>query len=174
PVLGHATNDIIAFMAVSLMQRIRLWWRGSQRRREEKEQAFLAKNAAWTPALPTPASPPRTEDRGPRTEIDREGLQAAYLDRSGVILYYLDKETGEVVESRSELTDSRYARVPTQSDEDDQRAFLRTLTLPQRAHFQKVESFRAAIAEDRTLEKAWYNFKNDRATKAIEAWLNTV
>ncbi|HEV8432784.1 MAG TPA: hypothetical protein VGR95_05175 [Thermoanaerobaculia bacterium] len=162
-------------MAVSLMQRIRLWWRGSQRRREEKEQAFLARSASWNaaPAAP-PSPPPRTEDRGLRTEIDREGLQAAYLDRSGVILYYLDKETGEVVESRSELTETRYARVPTQSDEDDQRAFLRTLTLPQRAHFQKVESFRAAVAEDRTLEKAWYNFKNDRATRAIDAWLNTV
>src|SRR5206468_12421252 len=106
-----------------------------------------------------------------RSEVDREGLQAAYLDRSGVILYYLDKEAGEVIESRSELTDIRYARVPTQSDEDDQRAFLRTLTLPQRAHFQKVASFRAALAEDRALEKAWYNFKNDRATKAIEEWL---
>jgi len=158
-------------MAVSLMQRIRLWWRGSQRRREEKDREFLAKNAAWTDAAPPSPPPPRTEDRGPRTDIDRDGLQAAYLDRSGVILYYLDKETGEVVESRSELTDTRFARVPTQSDEDDQRAFLRTLTLPQRAHFQKVASFRAALAEDRALEKAWYNFKNDRATKAIEEWL---
>ena len=156
-------------MAISLMQRIRLWWRGSQRRREEKEREFLARNASWN-ATPS-AAEPRPEARGPRPEVDREGLQAAYLDRSGVILYYLDKESGEVVESRSELTDARYARVPTQSDEDDQRAFLRTLTLPQRAHFQKVESFRAAIAEDRALEKAWYNFKNDRANAAIEVWL---
>ncbi len=160
-------------MAISIMQRIRLWWRGSQRRREEKDKEFLAKNAAWAEAAPASA-PPRTEDRGPRTEIDRDGLQAAYLDRSGVILYYLDKETGEVVESRDALTEARYARVPTQLDEDDQRAFLRTLTLPQRAHFQKVESFRAAVAEDRTLEKAWYNFKNDRATKAIEEWLKGI
>src|ERR1043166_1603411 len=125
-------------MAISLTQRIRLWWRGSQRRREEKEREFLAKNASWN-ATP-PAAEPRPEARGPKPEIDREGLQAAYLDRSGVILYYLDKESGEVVESREELTEARYARVPTQSDEDDQRAFLRTLTLPQRAHFQKVES----------------------------------
>ncbi|HEY2324057.1 MAG TPA: hypothetical protein VGJ82_14465 [Thermoanaerobaculia bacterium] len=161
-------------MAVSLMQRIRLWWRGSQRRREEKEREFLAKNASWAEVGRASARP--TEDGLKpvlREEIDREGLQAAYLDRSGVILYYLDKETGEVVESREELTDARYARVPTQSDDDDQRAFLRTLTLPQRAHFQKVESFRAAIAEDRTLEKAWYNFKNDRANAAIDAWLRT-
>ena len=161
-------------MAISLMQRIRLWWRGSQRRREEKEQEFLAKNASWD--VGRASARPAEDGLRPvlRSEVDRDGLQAAYLDRSGVILYYLDKETGEVVESRSELTETRYARVPTQSDEDDQRAFLRTLTLPQRAHFQKVESFRAAIAEDRALEKAWYNFKNDRATKAIEEWLNTL
>jgi len=153
------------------MQRIRLWWRGSQRRREEKEQEFLAKNAAWTAAPPSASPQPRTEDRGPRPEFDREGLQAAYLDRSGVFLYYLDKETGEVVESREALADNRYARVPTQSDDEDQRAFLRTLTLPQRAHVQKAASFRAAIAEDRALEKAWYNFKNNRANAAIDAWL---
>jgi hypothetical protein len=163
-------------MAVSLMQRLRLWWRGSQRRREEKDREFLAKNAAWTDVGRASARPEAADGLKPvlRSEVDREGLQAAYLDRSGVILYYLDKETGEVVESRSELQDIRYARVATQSDEDDQRAFLRTLTLPQRAHFQKVASFRAALAEDRTLEKAWYNFKNDRANAAIDAWLRTL
>jgi hypothetical protein len=162
-------------MAVSLMQRIRLWWRGSQRRREEKDREFLTKNT-WSADVGRASARPPDDGLKPvlRSQIDREGLQAAYLDRSGVILYYLDKETGEVVESREELTDSRYARVPTQSDEDDQRAFLRTLTLAQRAHFQKVASFRAAVAEDRTLEKAWYNFKNDRATRAIEEWLKGI
>ncbi|HEX7192614.1 MAG TPA: hypothetical protein VF381_13690 [Thermoanaerobaculia bacterium] len=159
-------------MAVSLMQRIRLWWRGSKRRREEKAEEFLARNTWQPPAPEAPVS--RHPSAVVSQTVDRDGLQAAYLDRSGVILYYLDKETGEVVESREELAGSRYARVPTQSDEDDQRAFLRTLTLPQRAHFQKVESFRAAIAEDRALEKAWYNFKNDRATKAIEEWLKGI
>jgi hypothetical protein len=159
-------------MATSLMQRIRLWWRGSQRRREEKDREFLQRNT-WQP--PSAAEPPASRQPSAVSQtVDREGLQAAYLDRSGVILYYLDKETGEVIESREELSDAQYARVPTQSDEDDQRAFLRTLTLPQRAHFQKVESFRAAVAEDRTLEKAWYNFKNDRATAAIDAWLKTL
>jgi hypothetical protein len=152
------------------MQRLRLWWRGSQRRREEKDREFLARNVAWQPASEAVVI---RQPSAVISEVDREGLQAAYLDRSGVILYYLDKETGEVVESREELADTRFARVPTQSDEDDQRAFLRTLTLQQRAHFQKVASFRAAIAEDRALEKAWYNFKNDRATKAIDAWLRT-
>lgn len=162
-------------MAVSLMQRIRLWWRGSQRRREEKDREFLAKNA-WQPDVGRASARAAEDGLKPvlRSEIDLEGLQAAYLDRSGVILYYLDKETGEVLESREELADSRYARVPTQSDEDDQRAFIRTLTLPQRARFQKVESFRAAVAEDRALEKAWYNFKNDRANAAIDEWLKGI
>ena len=158
-------------MAISLMQRLRLWWRGSQRRRDDKDREFLERNVAWQPPS-VPASPAsRQPSAASQSNIDREGLQAGYLDRSGVFHYYLDQETGEVVESREELTDSRYARVPTQSDEDDQRAFLRTLTLPQRARFQKADSFRAALAEDRALEKAWYNFKNDRATKAIEEWL---
>jgi hypothetical protein len=154
------------------MQRIRLWWRGSQRRRDEKQRDFLERNASWTAQAPSqePAASPEPAAAS-QSHVDREGLQAGYLDRSGVFHYYLDKETGEVVESREELTDLRYARVPTQSDEDDQRAFLRTLTLPQRARFQKVASFREALAEDRALEKAWYNFKNDRATKAIEEWL---
>jgi hypothetical protein len=159
-------------MAVSLMQRLRLWWRGSQRRREEKDREFLARNVAWKPAAAEAAV--IRQPLSVISEVDREGLQAAYLDRSGVILYYLDKETGEVVESREELADTRFARVPTQSDEDDQRAFLKTLTLPQRARFQKVASFRAALAEDRALEKAWYNFKNDRANAAIDEWLKAI
>jgi hypothetical protein len=164
-------------MAISLGQRLRLWWRGSQRRREERDAEFVAKNAAWSVAAgAAPAEPETTREPRAATQkqVDVAGLQAAYLDRSGVILYYLDTDSGEVVESREELTDERYTRVPTQSEEDDQRAFLRTLTLPQRARFQKAASFRAAVAEDRTMERAWYNFKNDRATAAVEAWLKTI
>jgi hypothetical protein len=165
-------------MAISLGQRLRLWWRGSQRRREERDADFVAKNAAWSSAAagasPAEADTAREPRAATQNQADLAGLQAAYLDRSGVIHYYLDVESGEVVESREELEGDRYARVPTQSDEDDQRAFLRTLTLPQRARFQKAESFRAAVAEDRSVERAWYNFKNDRATAAIDAWLATI
>jgi hypothetical protein len=164
-------------MAISLGQRLRLWWRGSQRRREERDAEFVAKNAAWSVAAgasPAGGETAREARASTQTNFDVAGLQAAYLDRSGVILYYLDIESGEVVESREELTEARYTRVPTQSDEEDQRAFLRTLTLPQRARFQKAESFRAAVAEDRTIERAWYNFKNDRATAAVEEWLKTI
>jgi hypothetical protein len=162
-------------MAISLVQRLKLWWRGSQRRREERAADFVAKNAAWAPASqPQSSAPAHDPPATSHHPVDVAGLQAAYLDRSGVILYYLDVESGEVVESREELADGRYARVPTQSDEEDQRAFLRTLSLPQRARFQKAESFRAAVAEDRTVERAWFNFKNDRATAAVEAWLQSI
>ena len=32
-------------------------------------------------------------------------------------------------------------------------------------------NFRSVLASDRNAERAWYNFRNDRATAAIEAWL---
>jgi hypothetical protein len=28
------------------------------------------------------------------------------------------------------------------------------------------------LASDRAIERAWFNFRNDRATKAIEEWLD--
>jgi hypothetical protein len=36
------------------------------------------------------------------------------------------------------------------------------------------EAFRRALANDRALERAWYNFKNDRAIAAIETWLRQI
>jgi len=146
-------------MAITFLQKVRLWWRGSQRRRED----FVAQNTKWGRVSGAPASPPA---RTPAPHgVDREGLQAAYLDQSGAILYYLDLDSGEVVESAGELEDARYARVPTQDDAADRAAFIAE-------HPMKTgDSFRAAIAQDRALERAWYNFKNDRANAAIEAWL---
>jgi hypothetical protein len=32
-------------------------------------------------------------------------------------------------------------------------------------------NFRSVLASDRTTERAWFNFRNARATAAIEAWL---
>jgi hypothetical protein len=156
-------------MAMTLLQKVRLWWRGSQRRRDDERRAFLAKNA-WSggQALP-PVPPSRTgQARAPVLHIARDGLQAAYLDQSGAILYYLDLDSGDVVESRDALSSARYARVPTQDDATDRDAFIA-------AHeMNAAPSFRAAIAKDRALERAWYNFKNQRANEAIEAWLKTV
>jgi len=147
---------------MTLMQRLRLWWKGSQRRRED----FAAKNAGWgkTPVLSGAAAP--TPPRGgeappPHREPDRDGLLSAYLDQSGRTLYYLDA-SGEVIESNEELN---LPRVPTQDDAADREAFLK-------AHNISVTTnFRETIAKDRTLERAWYNFKTQRANDAIEAWL---
>jgi hypothetical protein len=32
-------------------------------------------------------------------------------------------------------------------------------------------TFRTVLASDRNVERAWYNFRNDRAIAAIEEWL---
>jgi hypothetical protein len=149
-----------AAMAITLLQRVRLWWRGSQRRRED----FVAQNTTWAPRSET-AAPRVAQTFLSVPDVDREGLQSAYLDQSGAIHYYLDVESGDVLESRIELTDPRYARVPTQDDAADREAFLKDHAVA------NAESFRAAIAKDRALERAWYNFKNERA---IAAWLKTV
>jgi glutathione S-transferase len=151
-------------MAMTFLQKVRLWWRGSQRRRED----FVAKNATWGGGqAPSPVSPAGLAGVAV-LQIDREGLQSAYLDQSGAILYYLDLESGDVLESRIELNDPRYARVPTQDDAADRDAFL--LEHPVDAK----PSFREAIAKDRALERAWYNFKNERAIAAVENWIKKV
>lgn len=159
-------------MATSWMQKLRLWWRGAGRRREERERAFLTAND-WGATTKSPVANESPAAVGRAAAADREGLQAAYLDRSGRIAYYLDGESGEVVEVHDgvPLAEPRYRRVPTQSDEADRQAFLESLDAPVRARLAGGPSFRAALAQDRALERAWYNFKNDRATAAIEEWL---
>lgn len=163
-------------MAISLLQKIRLWWRGASRRREEREREFLTRNQ-WGSNTPAPAAAPAVSAPAKKTlAIDREGLQAAYLDGSGRIAYYLDTLNGEVVETRdgSALAAPRFLRVPMQSDDDDRAAFLASLGVQERARLAASPSFRSALAEERTLERAWYNFKNDRATAAIEEWLRKI
>ena len=72
----------------------------------------------------------------------------------------------------------RYRRIPSRNanaDADDRRAFIASLDAsPARdalARSSDADSFRRALSADRTLERAWYNFRNDRAIAAIEAWL---
>ena len=161
------------------MQKLRLAWRGWQRRREEAEREFVAKNAGWGAAgpAPSPAAPARPPAQ---TGVDLEGLQVAYLDDSGRIVYYLDTEQGEVIEARDGETYAppRYRRVPRRSaasDAADQREFVATLEdsalkTALRAAKDPAE-FRRVLSEDRKLERAWYVFKNDRANAAIESWL---
>jgi hypothetical protein len=119
-------------------------------------------------------------------KIDYDGLQVAWLDESGRIDYYLDLATGEVVErregDRGPLGDAaRFVRVPGRSastEAEDRRQFLTGVEDEQmQATLSGVlddpGAFRGALAEDRSLERAWYNFKNDRATAAIAAWLQS-
>ena len=157
-------------MALTLWQRIRVAWRGWTRRREERNEQFLRANASWGSAAAATARASESVRSGPA--IDLDGLQAAYLDRSGQIAYFLDTETGEVVENVSGGGSSRFRRVPSQTAESE---------AADRAEFAKgrreelaradASTFRAVLATDRALERAWYAFKNERATLAIEAWL---
>jgi len=164
------------------MQKIRLVFRGWQRRRVEREKEFLTRNAGWSTAAPAVATAPAKK----RTfVIDTEGLTVAYLDDSGQLAHFLDTEDGEIVDLRiaelsthPELAAPRYRRVPSRTDTSetkDRRAFIASLDAsPARdalARSTDPDTFRRALAADRTVERAWYNFRNDRAIAAIAAWI---
>jgi len=167
----------------TLMQKLRLALRGWNRRREEKQQEFLARNLRPSPGAarhPLPASGERDGLRGAILP-DIDGLTVAYLDDSGHFAHYLDTDTGDILDVAVNQTfdPPRYRRIPrrtAQSESDDRRAFIEKLE-PSRSREELAravgvpEAFRKALASDRTLERAWYNFKNDRAIAAIETWL---
>ncbi|HUP47158.1 MAG TPA: hypothetical protein VNA04_00050 [Thermoanaerobaculia bacterium] len=113
--------------------------------------------------------------------VDRDGLQIAYL---GVALaHYLDLATGDIVDLPLEAPapgdPSRFRRIPTrtpESEAEDRRLFTEKLEMP--AHRERLErvvadasAFRAVLAEDRHVERTFFTFKNDQATRAIEEWL---
>jgi hypothetical protein len=172
-------------MALTWFQRLQVAFRGWSRRREgeskKRQEEFLQRNTSWAPAKPAQAVPRSVSSRPP---VDLDGLQAAFLDSSGAIAYYLDMQSGEVVERRGnepELTDARYLRVPArtpQSDADDRSAFAATIendNLRQSLlEARDAAAFRRVISSDRAAERAWYSFKNDRATTAIASWLRTL
>jgi len=156
----------------TLMQKIKLAIRGWNRRREEANREFVAGNL-WGPA----SAGPEADRLNPvlTTTIDMEGLVCAFLDDSGRIAYYLDTESGEVVDVRdgTALAAPRYRRVPARSEQSDV-ADRRAFAMKHQALLSSVgsaESFRNALSKDRALERAWYNFKNDRAIAAANAWL---
>ena len=185
-ILTHGLNDIIRIVAISLMQKLRLAWNGWQRRRQDAQQEFVARNAGWSGVrqAPSPVKAPGQTGDGqtgaPVLHIDLEGLQVAFLDDSGLIVYYLDTESGEVVEARLGETYAapRYRAVPRRnaaSDAADRREFVATLDpSPLRDALRAAKDaaeFRRVLSDDRKLERAWYVFKNERATAAIESWL---
>jgi len=158
------------------MQKLRLALRGWNRRRDEANKEFLAKNAAW--ARPEPA--PAQSSRG-TTAVDIDGLTVAYLDDSGHFAHYLDTDTGDVIDAAVNQTFAppRYRRIPqrtAESESADRRAFVDNLQ-PSRGRDELAraigvpEAFRKALSNDRALERAWYSFKNDRAIAAIQKWL---
>jgi hypothetical protein len=175
-------------MALSFWQKLRVAFRGWSRRREEERADFVRKNTGWgSGAPPTSAAiPPNTAAEAggaPQVPVDVEGLQVAYLDDSGQISYFLDTMTGEVVEVRNRPAPpgERFKRVPArtpESDADDRRAFLQSLddSAAKQSLAARIESaeFRQALSADRTIERAWYNFRNERATRTIEQWLQTL
>ena len=113
--------------------------------------------------------------------VDLDGLQVAYL---GVALaHYLDLETGDIIDQPLDdpppgSTD-RFRRIPTRTPEteaEDRRLFLDKLKDPAlRAALAGVvddaHAYRSVLSEDRRIERSFFNFKNDRATLAIEEWL---
>jgi hypothetical protein len=159
------------------MQKIRLAFRGWQRRRAETEQEFVSRNASWGAAPAIAATAPA---KARAFAVDMEGLTVAYLDDSGQLAHFLDTSDGEIVDVRISETaaypEPRYRRIPSRSaDAEDRRAFIASLepspTRDALARSIDADSFRRALAGNRTAERAWYNFRNDRAIAAIEAWL---
>lgn len=180
-------------MALSFFQKLRIGFRGWSRRREQKAEQrnreFVAKSTNWGAKAGVPAAAVPQNSASPAVPIDLEGLQVAFLDDSGRMDHYLDMQTGEVIEFLSQdrerhpevkVSASRYRRVPTRdakSDAEDRQTFPGTLEPSairdalSRVPASDAAGFRRAIAADRTIERRWYSFKNDRATEAIQHWL---
>jgi hypothetical protein len=178
----------------TLMQKLRLAWRGWTPRQAEsaarKNAAFL-KQASWDHApAPAVAAAEAMKNAG----YDLEGLEVAWLDDSGRIEHYLDMESGEVVEfltadraSNAAIlaAPARFRRVPSRSAEseaEERRAFLvedasKSLRAALSAALESKSpgpEFRRILSSDRTVERAWYSFKNDCASRAVTAWLQSL
>ncbi|HYR27917.1 MAG TPA: hypothetical protein VEU30_05595 [Thermoanaerobaculia bacterium] len=113
--------------------------------------------------------------------LDLDGLQVAYL---GVALaHYLDLETGDIVDIPLDAAapgdESRFLRIPTrtpESEDEDRRLFVEKLELSvMKDRLARLVDdpggFRAAISEDLRVQRQFFNFKNDQATKAISSWI---
>ncbi|MFL6245095.1 MAG: hypothetical protein ACJ74H_03650 [Thermoanaerobaculia bacterium] len=116
--------------------------------------------------------------------VDLDGLQVAYL---GVALaHYLDLDTGDIIDLPLDAEppgdESRFLRIPTrtaESEAEDRRLFVEKMPLSvMRKHLAETaddwNAFRTVLSEDRKLERQFFNFKNDQATRAIEEWLREV
>ncbi len=167
----------------TLIQKIRLALKGWSRRREAAQKEFVTRNVGWgEPGVePRGAAAPSRPSIAANLAHDMDGLVVAFLDDSGVIAYYLDSEAGEVIDVRdgSALAAPRYRRVPSRdqaNDAADRRAFIDSRD-PGAGRDKLMraaasgEEFRRALGNDRSLERAWYSFKNDRVLLAVRDWL---
>jgi hypothetical protein len=186
-ILAHGVHDIIGCVP-TLMQKIRLAFKGWNRRRDEAQKEFQARNAGWGAATQREVGSSRgaaggaSPAAGPVTVApDIDGLVVAFLDDSGRIAYYLDSESGEVLDVRDGtlLPAPRFRLVPQRNEAGeaaDRRAFVESLDAgPSRDALSRAaasgEEFRRAVAGDRTIERRWFSFKNDRVIRAVEEWL---
>jgi hypothetical protein len=112
--------------------------------------------------------------------LDYEGLQVAYL---GVALaHYLDLETGDILDIPLDAEppgdESRFRRIPTrtpESEDEDRRLFVAKPEVREwrdqlAGLVDEPMEFRRALSADRRVERLFFNFKNDQATRAIEEW----
>jgi hypothetical protein len=114
--------------------------------------------------------------------VDLDGLQVAYL---GVALaHYLDVETGDIIDLPLDAEPpgeaERFRRIPTrtpESESEDRRLFVEKMDHRSAMRDQLARvvedhgEFRRILTEDRRVERSFFNFKNDQATRAIEVWL---
>ena len=115
--------------------------------------------------------------------LDLDGLQVAYL--GGALAHYLDLETGDIVDQPLEDEPpgdaERFRRIPTrtpESEAEDRRLFVERMEFSAlrdqlAGALDDWNAFRHVLAQDRKVERHFFNFKNDQATRAIEAWLES-
>jgi hypothetical protein len=114
--------------------------------------------------------------------LDLDGLQVAYL---GVALaHYLDLETGDIVDlplnAEPPGDASQFLRIPTrtpESEAEDRRLFVEKMDRsPMRdqltALVEDGNAFRAVLSEDLLVQRKFFNFKNEQATRAVRAGLD--
>jgi len=182
-------------MAMTFLQKMRLMFRGWNRRREERTRlrnaAFLERELGAGGAVARSTS--IHQEKPPREErFDLDGLQVAWIDDSGAFVRFLDLETGDVVEceegaeaeiERLRSRASRYREVPARSaasDAEERRLFVERLEPRMRLRLMAAlagedgaREFRRILSTERRIERDWYNFRNDRAIAAIQEWLAT-
>lgn len=171
------------------LQKARLGLRGWLRRRREHAEreraAFVDRELRWErPTATAPAAAAAPRPPGPQAEVDWDGLQVAWLDRSGRIGWYFDAATGEVIRSEEGAAPAGATlhRIPHRSvetDRADREAFLeRVEDARLRSRLEEAiraddpdAAFRAALASAREVERSWISFRNDRASSAVTEWV---